>query len=297
MFTRLRGSLSHILPSRLRLVATENRIPVLAVLTIVPTHLERLSTQILHGSCLRNSDASRKVIFAQRRTSLLASVVMHRMPPAHRPDLANYPFPPGPAPEPPVLGHAYPLRGMGMTTFEPPPPQQQNKWVMPLMIAGVAVLGGAAIYFAMKAHKAHEERLDKIIEKEGVGKALAYEAGETGLRILDRMSMRRNSRSAKKAKAVTKSYLQPNKKAAPKKTSARKKSLKDACWDGYTAVGHKEKKGRKVPNCVPSATGVKPPKARRAKRNGDSAPQTTAPAGDQAVRALVAAGEGSPSND
>lgn len=27
--------------------------------------------------------------------------------------------------------------------------------------------------------------------------------------------------------------------------------LKDACWTGYTAVGMKEKNGKKVPNCVP----------------------------------------------
>ena len=27
--------------------------------------------------------------------------------------------------------------------------------------------------------------------------------------------------------------------------------LKDACWKGYTAVGMKDKGGRKVPNCVP----------------------------------------------
>ena len=27
--------------------------------------------------------------------------------------------------------------------------------------------------------------------------------------------------------------------------------LKDACWKGYTAIGMKEKNGRKVPNCVP----------------------------------------------
>jgi hypothetical protein len=27
-------------------------------------------------------------------------------------------------------------------------------------------------------------------------------------------------------------------------------SLKDACWEGYTAIGMKTKNGRKVPNCV-----------------------------------------------
>ena len=27
--------------------------------------------------------------------------------------------------------------------------------------------------------------------------------------------------------------------------------LKKACWKGYTAVGMKDKGGRKVPNCVP----------------------------------------------
>ncbi len=30
------------------------------------------------------------------------------------------------------------------------------------------------------------------------------------------------------------------------------KGLKGACWKGYQAVGMKVKKGRKVPNCVPS---------------------------------------------
>ena len=32
--------------------------------------------------------------------------------------------------------------------------------------------------------------------------------------------------------------------------------LKKACWKGYTAVGMKEKNGRKVPNCVPEETDV-----------------------------------------
>jgi hypothetical protein len=27
--------------------------------------------------------------------------------------------------------------------------------------------------------------------------------------------------------------------------------LKDACWDGYEAIGMKEKNGKMVPNCVP----------------------------------------------
>lgn len=30
-----------------------------------------------------------------------------------------------------------------------------------------------------------------------------------------------------------------------------KKSLSNACWDGYTAYGFKIKNGKKVPNCVP----------------------------------------------
>ena len=32
--------------------------------------------------------------------------------------------------------------------------------------------------------------------------------------------------------------------------------LKDACWKGYTAVGMKNKNGRKVPNCVPEETQI-----------------------------------------
>jgi len=27
--------------------------------------------------------------------------------------------------------------------------------------------------------------------------------------------------------------------------------LKDACWDGYEAIGMKSKEGKRVPNCVP----------------------------------------------
>lgn len=27
--------------------------------------------------------------------------------------------------------------------------------------------------------------------------------------------------------------------------------IKEACWDGYVAKGTKNKKGRRVPNCVP----------------------------------------------
>ena len=34
--------------------------------------------------------------------------------------------------------------------------------------------------------------------------------------------------------------------------------LKKACWTGYTAVGMKEKNGRKVPNCVPEETDICP---------------------------------------
>jgi hypothetical protein len=35
--------------------------------------------------------------------------------------------------------------------------------------------------------------------------------------------------------------------------------LKDACWNGYTAVGMKMKNGRKVPNCVPVKEQTKTP--------------------------------------
>lgn len=31
----------------------------------------------------------------------------------------------------------------------------------------------------------------------------------------------------------------------------KKSGLKDACWDGYEAIGMKDKNGKKVPNCVP----------------------------------------------
>lgn len=27
--------------------------------------------------------------------------------------------------------------------------------------------------------------------------------------------------------------------------------LKDACWNGYKAIGMKSKEGKRVPNCVP----------------------------------------------
>lgn len=34
--------------------------------------------------------------------------------------------------------------------------------------------------------------------------------------------------------------------------------LKGACWKGYTAVGMKDKGGRKVPNCVPESFDICP---------------------------------------
>ena len=41
-----------------------------------------------------------------------------------------------------------------------------------------------------------------------------------------------------------------------KKTPKPTGDLKDACWDGYTAVGMKDKNGKKVPNCVPEEKEV-----------------------------------------
>jgi hypothetical protein len=38
---------------------------------------------------------------------------------------------------------------------------------------------------------------------------------------------------------------------ATKKSSTKSKG-NDPCWTGYTQVGMKTKKGKKVPNCVPS---------------------------------------------
>ena len=35
-------------------------------------------------------------------------------------------------------------------------------------------------------------------------------------------------------------------------------ALTDACWQGYEAVGTKQKDGKTVPNCVPKATAAKP---------------------------------------
>jgi hypothetical protein len=33
----------------------------------------------------------------------------------------------------------------------------------------------------------------------------------------------------------------------------KKEGLEDACWSGYTAIGTKEKNGKRVPNCVPES--------------------------------------------
>lgn len=52
--------------------------------------------------------------------------------------------------------------------------------------------------------------------------------------------------------AVKKAWLKSN--VGKLKTEEVKEptgDLKDACWKGYTAVGMKEKNGKKVPNCVP----------------------------------------------
>lgn len=40
-------------------------------------------------------------------------------------------------------------------------------------------------------------------------------------------------------------------KAGMKKSFAEGDDLSDACWDGWEAIGLKEKDGRMVPNCVP----------------------------------------------
>ena len=39
-------------------------------------------------------------------------------------------------------------------------------------------------------------------------------------------------------------------------TEKKKGNLKDACWDGYEAIGMKNKGGKKVPNCVPVKEGL-----------------------------------------
>lgn len=35
------------------------------------------------------------------------------------------------------------------------------------------------------------------------------------------------------------------------KAKTKPKKLSSACWEGYEAVGFKNKSGKKVPNCVP----------------------------------------------
>lgn len=44
----------------------------------------------------------------------------------------------------------------------------------------------------------------------------------------------------------------------PYKSIYEKESLKDACWDGYEAIGFKMKNGKKVPNCVPISENTVP---------------------------------------
>jgi len=64
----------------------------------------------------------------------------------------------------------------------------------------------------------------------------------------------------KKCAAAGKCALKgPAKKPAAKKKlygpkrSSDQKQMKGACWEGYEAVGTKQKNGKTVPNCVPKA--------------------------------------------
>jgi hypothetical protein len=59
-------------------------------------------------------------------------------------------------------------------------------------VIGVLGILGVAMYFKFKTTQA-------IIEKEGAGKALAYEAGETGLSILGE-AFRKNGRRRRRAR-------------------------------------------------------------------------------------------------
>lgn len=60
-----------------------------------------------------------------------------------------------------------------------PPPQEDPAWVGPVLIAGLLVVVGFAVYANYKVSS-------KIVEKEGARGLLGYEAGKTGLGMLER---------------------------------------------------------------------------------------------------------------
>jgi hypothetical protein len=67
------------------------------------------------------------------------------------------------------------------TTLEPPlPPQETPIWV-PVLLTGLLVVAGFAVYANYKVSS-------KIVEKEGARGLLGYEAGRTGLSMLERAS-------------------------------------------------------------------------------------------------------------
>lgn len=51
-------------------------------------------------------------------------------------------------------------------------------------------------------------------------------------------------------------YLHRRRKAVSRALETEEGDLKDACWDGYKAVGMKKKNGKMVPNCVPEENEI-----------------------------------------
>ena len=69
-------------------------------------------------------------------------------------------------------------------------PHTLPSWVAPVAIVSLVGLVGVAMYYKFKTTQS-------IIESHGVGSALAFEAGETGLEMIARSAARKNGRRSR----------------------------------------------------------------------------------------------------
>lgn len=82
----------------------------------------------------------------------------------------------------------FPTHVQGMSGME----DGKNQWVTPVVVVGVLGILGVALYI-------HYKIATKVVEKEGAGGLLAYEAGMTGLGMLSRGARRNGKRKGRKS--------------------------------------------------------------------------------------------------
>jgi hypothetical protein len=105
--------------------------------------------------------------------------------------------------------------------------------------------------------KGLESALRKLVP--GYGSRQALERNSAHWEVVNTLSRTKNepedkvrAKSLRHFRAAQKySNILFKQRSLPEEVEKSTGDLKKACWKGYTAVGMKEKNGRKVPNCVP----------------------------------------------